>query len=141
MPGICPSKVSRASTIAVAIVLAAIFLSLQFQPTPGCFSGGATQFSDQRFFGWPRVMLDRTTTRTVQNRRGLWPLDTFATETAKNSWSGGNVAVNLVLCVALLASTTIYVDSMLHRDFRQFEIKHIALAMLVVSLWCGVLFQ
>ncbi len=138
MPGICTSKVSRASTIAVAIVLAAILLFLQFQPTLGNCSGGLWQFTEQQFYGWPRVMLERTTTGSQDTD---WPLSGNLTKTVKNSWIGGNFAANLVLCVALLVSTAIYVDSMLRRDFRQFEIKHIALAMLVVSLWCRVLFQ
>ena len=130
--------VSRASTIAAAIVLAATFLFLQFQPTAGYMSGGATQSSVQLFYGWPKVMLDRTTTRSVQYGDS-WHLNTIATETVNNFWRGGNVALNSVLCLALLVFTTMYVHSMLHRNFGQFEIKHIALAMLVVSLWCGVL--
>ncbi|MDB2526513.1 hypothetical protein N9X53_07495 [Mariniblastus sp.] len=119
----------------VLLALAALFVFVQFQPKQGYFNGGATQFTNQRFFGWPRVMLDRTTTRSLTKGTLSLPLTTATTTTVVDELNAFNLCINMLTCVIATISTVFCIERWTRRSNRwQFGLRDIATALLVGSL-------
>lgn len=118
----------------VLLAMAALFAFLQFQPQQGYFNGGATQFTNQQFYGWPRIMLERTTTRSLT--KGKWfPPSTATTTTVVDDLNVVNLCVNLLACVIALASTVFFIERWTRRSNRwQYGLRDAATFVLIGSL-------
>ena len=116
------------------LALAVFFTFAQFQPKQGYVNGGATQYTDQRFYGWPRIMLDRTTTRSL-TKGAIFPLSTATTTNVVDDLNVFNLCVNVLACVIALASTIFCIERWTRRSNRwQYGLRDAATVILVGSL-------
>ncbi len=114
--------------------MVALFAFLQFQPQQAYFNGGATQFTDQKFYGWPRIMLDRTTSQSLNKGRVIPPW-VATTTTVVDDLNIVNLCVNLLVFVVTLASTIFCIERWTRRSNRwQYDLRDAATIVLVGSL-------
>jgi hypothetical protein len=113
--------------------LTILFAFIQFQPKPGYFNGGATQFAEQQLYGWPRVMLDRTTTQSLSTTS--FPLSTATTTHVLNEWNVFDVCVNMFVCILVIGSAVFCIERWFRRPNPwQYRFRDIATIALVGSL-------
>ena len=113
------------STISLAVV--------QCNPRPGYFTGGAIQFTNQQFYGWPQVMLDRTITQSLAATST--PLSMTTESQTMDKWNVSSLCTNLIVCLLLVGATVFCVERWNQRQHRmQFSFQDIAIAALAGAI-------